>query len=285
MDASVEKQTEINEWSYNSKRETLFFFQLVFIGLTILIIMYSMVSAGILNNIFVLYVMIIMVVVLGLIWYTKTTYTRSNRDKTHWNKLVFPEDGKKPSTLSPTVLNSVVTATNAACATSGSANTGGTNNIRPRISSWETNNSETIRHGDWDDRMFDGQTRGFFTDPTDPGSAAARDASGNLYGDKNSDGQLGRWDTTGSFQKFDDVSNADLNTRQGIDYNRINTGMASPVPQSSNPVEFCEKNPGRYDPISGLPCKQVWCMANPTLSWKDPSSSVTTPCKTLFSWL
>ena len=54
MDVSIEKQTEINEWSYNSKRDTLFFFQLVFIGLTILIFMYSLSNAGIINNTFVI---------------------------------------------------------------------------------------------------------------------------------------------------------------------------------------------------------------------------------------
>jgi hypothetical protein len=274
MDVSVEKQTEINEWSYNSKRETLFFFQLVFIGLTITIVMYSMSSAGLLSDIFVLYVMIVIFALLGLIWYTKAVYTRSNRDKTHWNKQVFPEDGKKPSTLSPTVVNSVATATAAACAKTSSTSAV-TNPLPP-------NNSETVRHGNWDDKMFDGQKRGFFTNPTDPGSAAARDASGNMYGDKNNDGRLGNWDTNGNFQKFDDVSNTDLNTRQGIDYNSINAGRASPVPRNSNSIDFCEKNPLSFEPISGLPCKRVWCMANPTMSWKDPSNSVTTPCKTLF---
>ena len=249
MDVSVEKQTEINEWSYNSKRETLFIFQLLFIGLTITIVMYSMSSAGLLSDIFVLYVMIIIFALLALIWYSKTVYTRSNRDKTHWNKLVFSEDGKKPSTLSPTVINSVATATAAKCAASaksGSTNTGSISTTTRR-SSWETDNSETVRHGDWDDRMFDGQKRGFYTNPTDPGSAAARDASGNLYGDtatyksdgtilRRSDSRVGNWDTSGNFQKFDDVSNTDLNTRQGIDYTSINTGRLSAVPKAPSSI-------------------------------------------------
>lgn len=265
-----------------------------------------MVSAGIIPNIFVLYVMIIMVVILGLVWYTKTTYTRNNRDKTHWNRIVFPEDGKKPSTLPPTILNAVATSTAAACSASGSVTTkntgtsGSKNTVTTKKSSWETDNSDTMYHGDWDPSMFEGQTRGFFTDPTDPGSAAARDPDGNLYGDsitynsdgiitRKSDGRVGIWDTNGNFLKFDDVSNTDLNTRQGIDYTSINTGRVSAVPRATNPVQYCEENPGAFfpggyagDPLAGLPCKRVYCMANPTLSWKDPSTSVTLPCKTLF---
>ena len=274
MDVSVEKQTEINEWSYNSKRETLFIFQLIFIGLTITIVMYSMSSAGLLSEMFVLYVMIVIFVLLGIIWYTKTVYSRSNRDKTHWNKVVFSEDGKKPSTLSPTVLNAVATATAATCAKKSDTST--------MPSGLTPGNSETMYHGDPDRSMFAGQKRGFYTNPTDPGSAAARDASGNLYGDNNNDGRIGRWDTTGNFQKFDDVSNTDLNTRQGVDYTSINTGRLSAVPESQSSITFCETNPLSFDPISGLPCKRVWCMANPTLSWNDPSTSITTPCRTLF---
>ena len=292
MDVSVEKQTEINEWSYNSKRDTLFFSQLVFIGLSILIVMYWMSSAGLLSDMFVIYVMIIIFALLLLIWYVRYKYTRNSRDKTHWNRIVFSEDGKKPSTLSPTVVNSVATSLAAACAKpSGSVTpkTTGTTNTPPRKSSWETDGSDSKN----DDRtwnnidygMFAGQKFGFNTNPNEPTSAGARDASGNLYGDKNNDGRLGIWDTRGDFLDFDDVSTTNLNTSQGLDFNSINAGKVSPVSRLGSALEFCEKNPNAYDPETALPCKQKWCMANPDKSWKDPATSKLTPCKTLFSYL
>ena len=317
MDVSVEKQTKINEWSYNSKRDTLFFSQLVFIGLSILIIMYWMSSMGLLSDIFVIFVMIIIFVILGVIWYTRYSYTRNNRDKTYWNKLVFPEDGKKPSTLSPTVLNSVAASMTAACSSpsgrnSPSGNCSGTTvkknvvSITPNTASKTSSNipSKTTMNTRYSDEtwnnidygMFEGQKYGFNTKPTGPGSAAVRDASGILYGDTStytkdgkiiskSDGRLGIWDTSGDFLDFDDVSMTNLNTRQGLDYNNINAGKISPVSELGNSLEFCKKNPSAYDPVRGMPCKKIWCMANPSGSWKDPATSVTTPCKTLFSYL
>lgn len=286
---SVEKQTQINEWSYNSKRDTLFFSQLIFIGLSILIIMYWMSSMGFLSDIFIIYVMIIIFALLGLIWYTRYTYTRNNRDKTHWNKIVFAEDGKKPSTLPPSVVNSVATSTAAACAKpSGSVTKTTVTNKPPSKSSWENDNNSNNDDRSWNDidyNMFAGEKYGFNMTHTGPGSAGARDASGNLYGDKNKDGKLGFYDTSGEFLDFDDVSTTNLNTNQGLDFNSINTGKVAPVSQLGSAVEFCKNNPTAYDPSNGLPCKEVWCRANPDKSWKDPVTSKLTPCKTLFSYL
>jgi hypothetical protein len=291
MDVSVEKQTEINEWSYNSKRDTLFFSQLFFIGISILIVMYWMSSMGLLSDMFVIYVMIIIFALLLLIWYVRYKYTRNNRDKTHWNKIVFPEDGKKPSTLSPTVINSVAAATAAACAKpSGSVTAKPTETDKRPIpkSSWESDDNLKNDDSTWnniDYSMFKGQKYGFNTKPTGPGSAGVRDNSGKLYGDKNKDGKLGIWDTSGEFLDFDDVSTRNLNTQQGLDFNSINAGKVSPVSRLGSALDFCEKNPTAYDPETALPCKQTWCMANPEKSWKDPATSKLTPCKTLFSYL
>lgn len=276
---------------------------------------------GLLSDIFIIYVMIIIFVLLGLIWYARYSYTRNSRDKTYWNRMVFAEDGKKPSTLSPTVLNSVANSIASECAKPSGSNcpapSGGMNkppassNNSPASSnappsSTKTNYNILKRGGDsWDDdstwnnidyNMFAGQKFGFNTNPVEPTSAGARDASGNLYGDtstylkdgrilKVADGRLGIWDTSGDFLDFDDVSSVSLNTQQGYDFNSINSGKISPVSLIGNSVDFCKKNPSAYDPKTALPCKQVWCMANPTESWKDPVTSKFTPCKTLFSYL
>ena len=233
MDTSIEKQTEINEWTYNSKREALFFSQLVFIGLAVLIFMYSLSKAGYLSDIFVLYVMIIVFVLLGIIWYTKYIYTRNTRDSHHWNRVVFSEDGKKPSTLSPMVLNSVATATAAACSASASGTRTGT--TAGSASGTSSSRGDRWGYNSWND------------------------------------------DTPG------DVSTTNLNEAQGMRYRNIreNRGLS----EIRDAIKFCEDNPLSYDPVTARPCKEVWCMANPTLSWKDPSSSVITPCKTLFPYL
>jgi hypothetical protein len=250
MDTSIEKQTEINEWTYNSKREALFFSQLVFIGLSVLIFMYSLSKAGILSDILVLYVMIIVFVLLGIIWYTKYTYTRNSRDSHHWNKIVFSEDGKKPSTLSPTVLNSVATATAASCRAGASDTSSASGTSRASSASSASSASGTSR-----------------------GSASGRTSSrGDRWG-------YNSWndDTLG------DVSTTNLNETQGIRYKTMRDRID--LPETVDSIKYCENNPSSYDPKTALPCKQVWCMANPTLSWKDPATSVSTPCKTLFTYL
>lgn len=269
MDTSIERQTEINEWSYNSKRETLFFSQLVFIGLSIIIIMYALSAAGFLGDTFVLYVMIIIFVLLGLIWYTRYTYTRKSRDSNNWNKIVFSEDGKKPSTLPSSVISSVATASTNNCAASASAAASGSPSGSAAGSpSGSASGSSNLR-----------------------GSAAARNKDGSIYGDKNNDGLLGKWDSEDLEKYPDDVSNANLNEKQGKAFgdtrsdilDRINAIKKVDQPSSLEyRTNWCLKNPGAYDRLSGMSCKQYWCLANPTKEWKDTVSGVSIACKTLF---
>jgi len=208
MDTSIERQTEINEWSYNSKREALFFSQLVFIALTIIILMFALSRAKILNEIFVYYVMIIIFVLLVLIWYTKYSYTRNSRDKQHWNRITFPDDNNKASTLSPTVLNSIATATIDSCASSPTTTPGSTTTPGPTVGS----------------------------------------ASGSR------------------------------NTGQSVYDIRLRPASNS----IADVVAWCADNRYSRDPVSGYPCKKIWCYANPDLSWNDQTANQTTPCKQLF---
>jgi hypothetical protein len=241
MDVSIEKQTEINEWSYNSKRDTLFFFQLVFIGLTILIIMYSLLNAGILNNNFVIYVMIIIFILLVLIWYSKYKYTSQTRDKQHWNRRNFSEDGNKPSPLPATVLSSIATSTAQNCSKIGpSGRPSGNANTRR-----ESNNfrRSTRRSNNYDSEYSDNyalDSNGNIISLDDNRTLridSLRYLWGNSNGSRNRqpgygtrdrttfgpsgirfntpDGRLGFWDTTGEFDDYDDVSSGDLNEQQG----------------------------------------------------------------------
>lgn len=282
MDASIEKQTEINEWSYNSKKDTLFLFQLAFIGLTFIVVLFSVASTGMIGDTLVIYIMVIIFVILAIIWVMRYMYTKNTRDRTHWNKKVFSEDGKKPSPLPANVLASIASYANENCKTSGSAS-GSNKDIswaNPGSGSYDSDTS-------W---LFDEDEPEF--KPSWPesgvrGSAAARDASGALYGDTSSfgEGSLGKYDTTGGgFQTHpEDVVDRNLNDRylqQGRDYRSIITGSAGRT--ITDTLTYCRANPGARDPATGFPCKRVWCMANPNEKWKDSGNSVEIPCKTLF---
>ena len=244
MDVSIEKQTEINEWSYNSKRDTLFFFQLVFIGITILIIMYSFSNAGIINNTFVIFVMIIIFILLVLIWYSKYKYTSQTRDKQHWNRRNFSEDGNKPSPVPSTVLSSIATSTAQNC--KNTTNTAPSGNTKPRSSNWQRN---TRRSNNYDSEYSDDYYLNSNGDivSSDDARILRRDSLSFLWGNSNGsrnsesgygsrdrttfgpsgirlntpDGRLGIWDTTGKFDDHDDVSSGNLNERQGLISNSL----------------------------------------------------------------
>jgi len=267
MDASVERQTEINEWTYNSKRETLFFSQLVFIGLSILIIMFALSKAGLLGEILVLYVMIIVFVLLAVIWYTRYVYTRNNRSGQHWNRLSFSEDGKKPSTLSSSVLSSVATSTTSRCSgqSVGGASTGGT--------------PPGGQQGSSDQYSWLFGPRSEMHSPSGSSNHVPQ-----------------HWESSTEFpQHPEDVTTNNLNTiaeQQGMAYGLIRPDLldrvaaAGSTPADTTSVayrtEWCLNHPGAYELLSGMPCKQYWCTANPTKSWKDPTTSVSVACKTLF---
>jgi len=284
MDASIEKQTEINEWSYNSKKDTLFLFQLAFIGLTLGVVLFWVASTGMIGDTLVMYIMIIIFVILAVVWYMRYTYTKDTRDKVHWNKKVFSEDVKKPSPLPANVVASIASSTNESCNTSGSAS----GSSRNRDTSWANPGSGS--YGDDISWLFDEDEPEFkasWPESGVRGSAAARDASGALYGDTSSfgEGSLGNYDTTGGgFETHpEDVVDRNLNElylQQGRDYRSIARGTAGRT--IADTLTYCKANPGASDPATGFPCKRVWCMANPNEKWKDPGNSVEIPCKTLF---
>jgi len=83
------RQTEINEWSNSNKLDTLYFFQILFISLTLVGIFCFMLLHNIINNnIFTIvcyFVGFIALAVLLLRW----RYTRVSRDSRYWSKARF----------------------------------------------------------------------------------------------------------------------------------------------------------------------------------------------------
>jgi hypothetical protein len=100
------RQTEINEWTYQNKLETLFVFQLVFIGLSIWALMVFMKNLGLISSTFVVYGVIVLVLLLGLIIFSRLFYTRNRRDARYWNRVHFGEDGRLRSSLPAPILGS-----------------------------------------------------------------------------------------------------------------------------------------------------------------------------------
>jgi hypothetical protein len=83
------RQTEINEWSYNNKMDTLFVFQLLFISMLIICILMMFSYRGAVGRAFVWYTFGVLVVVDVLVIINRSMYTNNIRDKKQWDKVIF----------------------------------------------------------------------------------------------------------------------------------------------------------------------------------------------------
>jgi hypothetical protein len=97
---SIKRQTEINEWSYHSRLETLFILQLLFLGMSSLIFLSILASYEIISPYFVGYYTVCVLIVLATVWYFKRAYNNGTRDPNEWGKRRFPNDGALSSNLS-----------------------------------------------------------------------------------------------------------------------------------------------------------------------------------------
>ncbi len=86
------RQVEINEWAYNNKMDTLFVFQMMFIGIVFLTILMYLKVSGILGNAFVLYIAILFIIIMVLIIINRSMFTNSKRDGKFWNRRRFEGD-------------------------------------------------------------------------------------------------------------------------------------------------------------------------------------------------
>lgn len=93
------RQGEINEWQAQNKLDTLFFLQILFIYLGIVIILIFLRQAGVLSNGSVYTVSgVLLLVVIGVLW-NRASYTEKSRDKRYWNRRYI---GLNDSNLSAT---------------------------------------------------------------------------------------------------------------------------------------------------------------------------------------
>jgi len=246
--------------------------------------------AGLLSEIFVYYIMIIIFGLLGLIWYTKYIYTRNTRDKRYWNRVTFSEDNVKPSTLSPTVLNSIATATTATCSSTSMSESQGlrfnrASGSRRTHRSRTASGSESTINSLSDVVAWCGNNISINDPITDlpckkvwcygnPNLSVLDPLSNKLSECKVLFPEVATRDMLSVVARlFESVSAEESDT----------VSASAPASNSlSDIVAWCGNNISMYDPMSGLPCKKVWCYGNPNLSIIDPLSNTLSECKVLF---
>jgi len=104
---SINRQIEINEWSYQNKLDTLFLFQIIFIALAFITVLMFLRSIGVIGIAFIAYLSVILVGMIILIIVNRAMFSGHSRDTRYWNKLRFNEDNKKTNqtTIPPGMSN------------------------------------------------------------------------------------------------------------------------------------------------------------------------------------
>ena len=88
----AKRQNEINEWEAGNKRDTLFVYQMMLVGLSLTIILAYLMSIGIIGS--YLFYGLVLVILLIFIFtiVNRAQYTNAIRDRRFWNKRRFPTD-------------------------------------------------------------------------------------------------------------------------------------------------------------------------------------------------
>lgn len=117
---SLERQVQISEWTYQDKLETLFIFQLMYIGLLVLILFMVLAKIGFFRTGFVYLIAVIIAIALFMIWFFRSAYTKNIRDKRQWNRRRFPGDGSTNPAVPASDVAAAARETLASCAAEAS---------------------------------------------------------------------------------------------------------------------------------------------------------------------
>jgi hypothetical protein len=91
---TTRRQTEINNWYYEDKRETLFVLQLILLVMLFVAIVLMVVAQGFLSETGGDYIMGFVILIGAGTWLYRWYYTRNVRDPRYWNRRTFAQDGK-----------------------------------------------------------------------------------------------------------------------------------------------------------------------------------------------
>ena len=81
------RQTQINEYAYQNKLDTLFFLQLLFVSILIVAIFAYLASIEVISYLLVVYVAVLILVIDILLFLTRFAFTSKIRDQNRWNEL------------------------------------------------------------------------------------------------------------------------------------------------------------------------------------------------------
>lgn len=88
----AKRQSEINQWTYNNKRETLFVYQILLIAITLSIIFSYLWAKSIMGNALFFMLIILVWLSFSFIVLNRSQYTDTSRDKKYWNRRLFREE-------------------------------------------------------------------------------------------------------------------------------------------------------------------------------------------------
>lgn len=94
----AKRQNEINEWEVGNKRDTLFIYQMMLVGLSLTIILAFLMRIGIISDYLFYGLLFVLLVILTFTIVNRAQYTNFIRDRRFWNKRRFPTDTTPIST-------------------------------------------------------------------------------------------------------------------------------------------------------------------------------------------
>lgn len=110
-----DRQARIAEWTYRDKMETLFVLQLLFLGIMTTALFATLSRVGFFEPRVVYVVGATALIVVALVWYFRSAYTKGARDKHTWDRRYFSGDFATDPVVSPTDVANAAKAAIALC--------------------------------------------------------------------------------------------------------------------------------------------------------------------------
>lgn len=102
------RKTEMNEWSVNNKKDTLFVYSSLFVMLSGLLLLTGLLRMEMISTSLWVGMGLVLIIVFILILVNRSHYTNMLRNKRYWNKQIFEgKYGKVPTLVCPDVVNSL----------------------------------------------------------------------------------------------------------------------------------------------------------------------------------
>jgi len=102
------RKTEMNEWSVNNKKDTLFVYSSLFVMLSGLLLLTGLLRMEMISTSLWVGMGLVLIIVFILILVNRSHYTNMLRNKRYWNKQIFEgKYGTVPTLVCPDVVNSL----------------------------------------------------------------------------------------------------------------------------------------------------------------------------------